>query len=103
MQEVDVAALVNGIIYLVPMAGLMVSIWTFTNANKERQAKNAADAAELKASIRHLTTDVLQMKDRYEKAADGYHKVDNRITELEVKASHLEKKMAELERRLVRD
>lgn len=100
---VDYAALIDSLIYLVPLLALMVSIRTFTNASRERHAKTAADAAELKSDISHLSNEVREMKDRYERAADGYHRVDNRLIKLESKAENLEKKIAELERRIARD
>lgn len=93
----DFTALIDAMIYLVPIGALMVSIWTFVNASKERHQKTAADAAELKADIKHLSTQVAEMKERYEKAADGYHRVDSRLVALETQAKTLSARMEKLE------
>lgn len=93
----DIGALIDAVIYIVPVIMLMVSIWTFTNASKERHSKTAADAAELKADIKHLSSQVYEMKERYEKAADGYHKVDGRLVALETQAKVLTERMEKLE------
>lgn len=96
----DFTALIDSLIYIVPLLALMVSIWTFINASKERHQKTAADAAELKSDIKHLSSQVYEMKERYEKAADGYHKVDNRLVKLESQAKALTERMEVLEGRL---
>lgn len=96
----DYSALLDSLIYIVPLLALMVSIWTFINASKERHQKTAQEAAELKSDIKHLSSQVFEMRERYEKAADGYHKVDGRLIALETKAGALEKRMKELEGRL---
>ena len=93
----DYASLLDSLIYLVPLGALMLSIWTFVNASRERHQKTAADAAELKADINHLSTQVAEMKQRYEKAADGYHRVDSRIVALETQAKALTERMEKLE------
>lgn len=93
----DYSALIDSLIYIVPLLALMVSIWTFISASKERHQKTAADAAELKSDIKHLSIEVREMKERYEKAADGYHKVDGRLIALETRAGVLERRMKELE------
>lgn len=96
-ESFDVAVLIDAIIYIVPILALMVSIRTFTAASKERHSKTAADAAELKADIKHLSSQVYEMKERYEKAADGYHKVDGRLVALETQAKVLTERMEKLE------
>ena len=93
----DIAVLVDAVIYIIPILALMVSIRTFTAASKERHSKTAADAAELKADIKHLANEVLEMKNRYEKAADGYHRVDGRLVKLETQAKALTERMEKLE------
>ena len=93
----DIAGLVDAIVYIVPIFALMVSIRTFVNASKERHSKTAADAAELKSDIKHLSSQVFEMKERYEKAADGYHKVDGRLVALETQAKVLTERMEKLE------
>lgn len=93
----DYSGLIDSLIYIVPLLALMVSIWTFISASKERHQKTAADAAELKADIKHLSSQVFEMKERYEKAADGYHKVDGRLVALETQAKALTERMEKLE------
>ena len=99
-KELDYSALLDSLIYLVPLGALMVSIWTFVNASRERHQKTAADAAELKSDIKHLSIQVAEMRERYEKAADGYHKVDSRLVALETQARTLRERMEKLEGRL---
>ena len=97
MQELEFWSLINAFVYVVPVFALIVSIMTFTNASRERHSKTAADAAELKSDIKHLASEVMEMKERYEKAADGYHKVDGRLVKLETQARSLTERMDKLE------
>lgn len=96
-QSIDVGALINAIVYLVPLVALIVSVVTFTNASKERHAKTASEAAELKAEIHMLTVQVEELKASYTDADTGYHKNVGRIIKLEEKVNTLWGKMARLE------
>lgn len=96
-QSIDVGALINAVIYIVPLAALIVSVITFTNASKERHAKTASEAAELKAEIHMLTVQVEELKASYTDADTHYHNNVGRIIKLEEKVYALQGKMAKLE------
>lgn len=98
--SVDVGSLVNAAVYIVPLIALMVSIATFTNASKERHAKTASEAAEIKAELHMLTVQVEELKDNSQDSQDGYHKNSTRITKLEEQVKTLWNKMSDIERKL---
>lgn len=97
-MQFDMAAFVNSIVYIVPLLALMVSIMTFTNASKERHAKSASEAADIKAQLHLLTVQVEELKRSYNEADDGFHKNATRITKLEEQAKTLWNKMEALEK-----
>lgn len=101
-NQIDVGALINAIVYLVPLLALMVSIMTFTNASKERHAKTASEAAELKAEIHLLTVQVEELKREYDEADNGFHSNATRITKLEEQAKTLWNKVSEIEKKVNR-
>lgn len=99
-NQIDVNAFLNALIYIVPLLALMVSIMTFTNASKERHAKTASEAAELKAELHTLTVRVEELKREYDEADDGFHENATRITKLEEQIKSLWRKMDVIEDKL---
>lgn len=99
-NTIDVGALISSAVYIVPLIALMVSISTFTNASKERHAKTASEAAEIKAELRLLTNQVEELKSSYSEADDGYHQNATRITTLEQRVKALEARIKQVESEL---
>lgn len=97
---VDVGALISSLMYVVPLIALMVSIATFTNASKERHAKTASEAAELKAELHMLTVQVEELKASNQDSESGYHRNATRLTKVEEQLKTLWNKMTDIERRL---
>lgn len=98
--QIDVSALLSSLIYIVPLIALMVSIMTFTNASKERHAKTASEAAELKVELHMLTVQVEELKREYDEADHGYHKNATRLTVLEEQVKTLWNKMSAIETKI---
>ena len=98
--NVDVGSLINSIVYIVPLIALMVSIMTFTNASKERHAKTASEAAELKAELHMLTVQVEELRASAQESDTGFHKNATRLTKLEEQVKTLWNKMDNLERKV---
>lgn len=96
-NQIDVNAFLNALIYIVPLLALMLSIMTFTNASKERHAKTASEAAELKAELHLLTVQVEELKREYDEADNGFHSNATRITKLEEQVKTLWNKMSAIE------
>lgn len=96
-NQIDVNAFLNALIYIVPLLALMLSIMTFTNASKERHAKTASEAAELKAELHLLTVQVEELKREYDEADNGFHSNATRITKLEEQVKTLWNRMADIE------
>lgn len=96
--SIDMSSLVNSLIYIVPLIGLMVTIYSQANLYRERREKSASAAAELKAEIRQLSKDVESLKNSYDEARDGYHRNAERLTKLEQQARSLEARVKEIER-----
>lgn len=99
-NTIDVGALISSLVYIVPLLALMLSVQTFSNAAKERHAKSAAEAANLKSDLTHLTAQVSELKASMDEAETGYHKNATRLTALEEQVKTLWSKVNELERRI---
>lgn len=101
-NSIDINSFLNALIYIVPLLALMLSIMTFTNASKERHAKTASEAAELKAELHLLTVQVEELKKEYDEADSGFHSNATRIVKLEEQVKTLWNKMEVIEGKINR-
>lgn len=94
----DINALLAAASPLCVIIGLVISIFTFNNAVKERHAKTASEAAEIKAELKTLSGQIENLKALQDKSDDGLHSNDKRITILDQKVRSLEKRMENIEK-----
>ncbi len=96
-DTLDVANLINSLVYIVPLVSLTISVVTFSNAAKERTAKTAMEAAEVKAELHTLSEQVEELKEMNSEVSKGYHNNDKRIEVVETRLHALEKRVLRLE------
>lgn len=81
----------------ISMTSVLVSIAMFYASVKERHARSASDAAEVKHSVENMRADIEELKSELKSATAGYHKNDKRIATLFERVENVEKRMDTLE------
>ena len=94
---IDINTVIMAFVYIVPLVTVIISIVTFTNAVKERNARTAAEAVSLKKDIENLSIEVRDLKKDIADAIKGYHNNDKRITTLEYEFNALNARVKGLE------
>lgn len=97
MTDQTAVALINAVIYIVPLVALIVSILTFVNASKERHAKSAAESAKLGMKMDNNAETLGEIKETVDDLRDGYHENHEAIKELDTKIDGLEKRVDTVE------
>lgn len=100
MTDQSVIAIVNALIYCVPLVALIVSILTFINASRERHAKSAAESARLGIKLDNNSETLGEIKTTVDDLRDGYHENHEAIVELDTKIGNLEKRVDAVEKDL---
>lgn len=86
------------IAYGIPVIALIISIFTYYAAVKERHHKSAAEAAGLKKDIESIKEDVTEIKDDLATLTERYHDNKESIIKLEGRVATCEAKIKDLER-----
>lgn len=97
MTDQSVIAIVNALIYCVPLVALIVSVLTFVNASKERHAKSAAEQAKIGIKLDNNAKTLNEIKGTVDDLRDGYHKNHEAIVELDTKIGILEDRVRKVE------
>lgn len=97
MEDQSAIAIVNAVIYIVPLIALIVSIMTFVNASKERHAKSAVESAKLGIKLDNNTKTLGDIKVTVDDLSDGYHENHEAIKELDTKIGNLETRVDTVE------
>lgn len=97
MTDQSAIALINAVVYIVPLIALIVSIFTFINASKERHAKSAAEQAEIGIKLDNNAKTLGEVKDTVDDLRNGYHENHEAIERLDTKIDNLEDRVDKVE------
>lgn len=100
MTDQTAVALINAVIYIVPLIALIVSILTFVNASKERHAKSAAESAKLGLKMDNNAETLGEIKVTVDDLRDGYHENHEAIERVETKIEGLEGRVDKVEQEI---
>lgn len=98
MIEVDALSLI--VMYVVPIIGMIVAVFTFYHSVKERHAKSAAEQAEIGIKLDNNTKTLEEVKVNVEELRKGYQENKSDITKLETKVTGLEGRVKRVENNL---
>ena len=79
----EATQIVNAIVYVVPVAALIVSILTFTKASSERHERSAAESANIAAELKFNTEMLRDIKSDLKEARDSNNENRTRIIAVE--------------------
>lgn len=102
MTDQSAVALINAVIYIVPLIALIVSIFTFVNASRERHAKSAAEQAEIGIKLDNNAETLGEIKTTVDDLRDGYHENHEAIEKLDTKIGTLENRVETVEKDIKR-
>lgn len=97
MTDQSAIALINAVVYIVPLIALIVSIFTFINASRERHAKSAAEQAEIGIKLDNNAKTLGEVKDTVDDLRNGYHENHEAIERLDTKIDNLEDRVDKVE------
>lgn len=107
MTDQEFVAIVNAVVYIVPVLALIVSVITFFNASRERHSKSAAEQAKIGVKLDNNSATLNDIKGTVDVLRDGYNKnhaaiekLDTKIGGLEIRVDKVEQDIKELENKV---
>lgn len=98
MYDSSITAIINAVVFCVPLITLMVAVITFTNASKERHSKSAAEQAEIGIKLDENGKTLANMQERLDTLLEGYHENHSSIMQLETRVTGIEGRVKKVER-----
>lgn len=100
MYDSSITAIINAVVFCVPLITLIVAIITFTNASKERHSKSAAEQAEIGLKLDENGKTLANVQGRLDTLLDGYYENHSSIMQLETRVTGIEGRVEKVERDL---
>lgn len=97
METQAVTAVANAITFVVPLIMLIVSLFTFASASKERHTKSAAEQAEIGIKLDNNLKALEEIKGTIKDLTDGFNDHGKAITQLDTRVNGLEGRIKKLE------
>lgn len=98
MYDSSITAIINAVIFCVPLITLIVAIITFTNASKERHSKSSAEQAEIGLKLDDNGKRLADLQGRLDSLLEGYHENHGSIMQLETRVTGIEGRVKKVER-----
>lgn len=97
MYDSSITAIINAVVFCVPLITLIVAVITFTNASKERHSKSAAEQAEIGIKLDENGKTLANMQGRLDTLLEGYHENHSSIMQLETRVTGIEGRVDKVE------